>query len=98
MPMTLLTPSEIDARLAELDGWKLDDKMIQTTYIFRDFVQAFGFMSQAAICAERMNHHPDWSNVYKTVKVSLSTHEAGGLTQLDFDLAREFSSIAESMT
>jgi 4a-hydroxytetrahydrobiopterin dehydratase len=64
-------------------------------FVFKDFVQAFGFMVQAALLAERADHHPEWFNVYKTVIVDLTTHEAGGITQRDFDLARDMGQIAE---
>ncbi len=76
--------------LALLKGWNHDAKRdaITKTYTFKDFVGAFGFMSKAALIAERMDHHPEWSNVYRTVNVLLTTHDAGGLTQKDVDLAR----------
>ena len=70
-------------------GWIMDDSRdaIRRTYQFRNFVQAFGWMAQVAIHAEKLNHHPEWSNVYKTVEVLLTTHDAGGLTALDAKLA-----------
>ena len=68
---------------------------IVKNYVFADFVQAFGFMSQAALIAERMDHHPEWSNVYKTVNVLLTTHDADGLTQKDIELARHMERIAQ---
>ena len=76
--------------LQDLDGWSLasDGGSITRTFIFKDFSQAFGFMTRVALAAEKMDHHPDWSNVYKTVNVTLNTHDAGGLTALDFELAR----------
>ena len=76
--------------LALLKGWSHDAKRdaIMKTYTFKDFVDAFGFMSKAALIAERMDHHPEWSNVYRTVNVLLTTHDAGGLTDKDFKLAR----------
>jgi 4a-hydroxytetrahydrobiopterin dehydratase len=78
------------AALKELPGWRADSARdaIVKTYVFRDFVEAFGFMTQAALVAERMDHHPEWSNVYKTVNVLLTTHDAGGLTMKDIELAR----------
>lgn len=79
--------------LAELEaaGWcaVADRDAITKRFIFGNFVQAFGWMSQVAIMAEKMNHHPEWSNVYKTVEVTLTTHDAGGLTELDVELARK---------
>lgn len=67
---------------------------IQRTFTFKDFNEAFGFMSRAALVAEKMDHHPEWSNVYKTVEVVLSTHDAGGLTALDIKLAKAMNEIA----
>ena len=68
---------------------------IQKTFKFKDFNQAFGFMSRVALAAERMDHHPEWRNVWNTVEVVLSTHDAGGLTQRDVDLARTMNEIAD---
>ena len=81
------------AKLAGLAGWTFHDKGIEKSYKFRDFVEAFGFMSRAAILAEKANHHPEWSNVYNKVEVRLSTHDAGGLTDKDFDLAAQFDGL-----
>ncbi|AZN97005.1 4a-hydroxytetrahydrobiopterin dehydratase [Mesorhizobium sp. M9A.F.Ca.ET.002.03.1.2] len=77
--------------LARLDGWSLgrDGGSITRTFIFKDFSEAFAFMTRVALAAEKMDHHPDWSNIYKTVNVTLNTHDAGGLTALDFELAKE---------
>ncbi len=78
------------AALKELQGWREDlaKDAIVKTFVFDDFVQAFGFMTKVALVAERMDHHPEWSNVYKTVNVLLTTHDAGGLTMKDIELAR----------
>jgi 4a-hydroxytetrahydrobiopterin dehydratase len=75
--------------IAELDGWSLgkDGGSITRTFTFKNFSEAFAFMTRVALAAEKMDHHPEWSNVYKTVNVTLNTHDAGGLTALDFDLA-----------
>ena len=83
----------IDKALAETAGWALakDGDAIERTFVFRNFSEAFAFMTRSALAAEKMDHHPDWSNVYKTVEVRLSTHDAGGLTALDFDLARKMN-------
>jgi 4a-hydroxytetrahydrobiopterin dehydratase len=67
---------------------------ITKTFTFKDFNEAFGFMSRVALVAEKMDHHPEWSNVYKTVVVTLSTHDAGGLTELDVKLAKAMDRIA----
>lgn len=90
----LLTPDAIAAGLAALPGWTAGDGCIEKTFQFDDFVQAFGWMSSVALVAERMNHHPDWSNVYRTVRVALNTHDAGGVTQLDLDLAAAMNRLA----
>ena len=85
------------AGLAELSGWA-DTKgreAIERTYIFKDFNEAFGFMTRAALVAEKMDHHPEWRNVYKTVEVALSTHDAGGVTKLDIELAKAMNAIAK---
>jgi len=81
-------------RSAEVPGWTIDDGRLSRTFRFADFAAAFGFMTAAAIVAERMNHHPEWSNVYNRVTVHLTTHDAGGLTDLDFDLAARMSELA----
>jgi len=84
------------AALARLDGWsevKTRDA-ISKKFVFADFNQAFGFMTRAALLAEKLDHHPEWSNVYKTVEVTLSTHDAGGLTELDVKLAEAMNKFA----
>ena len=68
---------------------------IAKTFVFKDFNEAFGFMTRAALVAEKMDHHPEWRNVYKTVEVVLSTHDAGGVTKLDIELARTMNTIAK---
>ena len=84
----LAIPARTSA-LKALKGWKLVEgrDAIHKTYRFKSFVEAFGFMSRAALVAERMDHHPEWFNVYNRVDVTLFTHDAGGLTQRDIDLA-----------
>ena len=82
--------------LAKLPGWKFDNNGIIKTFSFRDFTEAMGFMVKAALYAEKANHHPEWFNVYNRVEVRLSTHDAGGLTQKDFDLAAHFETCAGS--
>jgi 4a-hydroxytetrahydrobiopterin dehydratase len=84
------------AALARLAGWKdvSGRDAIAKTFVFADFNAAFGFMTRAALVAEKMDHHPEWSNVYKTVQVTLSTHDAGGLTGLDIALAEAMDRIA----
>lgn len=94
MPVERATESEILEVLAELVSWTVKDGKLHREYRFRDFVQAFGFMSQSALLAERAAHHPEWFNVYNRVIVDLTTHEAQGITRKDFDLAREMEQVA----
>ena len=84
-----LPTTEIARRLQELDGWILSDDALSIgkTFKFGNFAQAFAFMTECAIGAEKLDHHPEWSNVYRTVQVTLTTHSAKGLTELDFALA-----------
>ena len=84
------------AALAKLVGWSevKDRDAISKTFVFRDFNEAFGFMTRAALVAEKLDHHPEWFNVYKTVTVTLSTHDAGGLTELDIKLAETMDRLA----
>jgi 4a-hydroxytetrahydrobiopterin dehydratase len=88
------TEAQIEEALAELDSWTVESGKLHREYRFRDFVQAFGFMTQVALVAERSTHHPEWSNVYNRVVVDLTTSEARGITQKDLDLAREMEQIA----
>ncbi|NJN52365.1 MAG: 4a-hydroxytetrahydrobiopterin dehydratase [Gammaproteobacteria bacterium] len=74
-------------------AWAVVDGKLHKAFRFRDFVQAFGFMTQAALVAERMNHHPEWFNVYHTVRVDLVTHDANGITERDFALATAMNEI-----
>ena len=85
-----------DARSALLEnGWVMAEgrDAIQKTFQFKNFVEAFGFMTQTAIWAEKLNHHPEWSNVYKTVEVTLTTHDTGGLSELDGKLAAKLDTL-----
>ena len=91
---TALTADEQQQRLADLDGWSIEDNALTQTFTFPSFVVAFGFMTSAAIVADKMNHHPEWSNVYNRVTVRLTTHDAGGITELDFALAARFAELA----
>lgn len=86
-----LTEAQIQQALAELPEWRYHEDKLQRTFKFADFSQAWGFMSRVALMAEKMDHHPDWSNVYNTVHVALSTHDAGGVTELDLQLARHMN-------
>ena len=84
---SLLSSAEIAARLDSLPGWTFSGGALRCDFVFADFPEAFGFMTRAAFAAEKLDHHPDWSNVWNRVTVSLSTHDAGGITDLDFQLA-----------
>ncbi|WP_322011083.1 4a-hydroxytetrahydrobiopterin dehydratase [Paraburkholderia sp. J12] len=91
-----LTSEERATQLAELHGWQAvaGRDAIQRSFRFADFNEAFGFMTRVAIKAEQMNHHPEWFNVYNRVEITLSTHDANGLTSRDIALARFIDSIA----
>ncbi len=84
-----LDDAAVSGRLSELQGWTLakDGRAIEKHFVFKDFREAFGFMTQCALASEKLDHHPEWSNVYRKVHVLLTTHSASGLTKLDFQLA-----------
>lgn len=94
MSRTPLSEDAIKTRMGELSGWKLEGGHLMKTFEFDDFVSAFGWMSSVALVAEKLNHHPNWSNVYKTVEVELWSHDAGGLTPADFELAGHMDRLA----
>ncbi|CTQ69778.1 4a-hydroxytetrahydrobiopterin dehydratase [Roseibium alexandrii] len=90
-----LTPEERAAGLDSLGNWQLVSgrDAITATFKFGDFLEAFGFMTQVALAAEKMNHHPEWSNVYNSVEITLATHDVGGLSALDLKLAKKIDQI-----
>ncbi|MEM9574372.1 MAG: 4a-hydroxytetrahydrobiopterin dehydratase [Pseudomonadota bacterium] len=90
MPTAKLTSDELNAAIDTLDGWTIDESgtAIIKNFKFSNFTTAFGFMTQMAITAEKMNHHPEWFNVYSRVEVKLTTHDSGGVTELDIQLAK----------
>ena len=88
-----LNEAEIATRLAELSGWEIKDGKLHREFRFPDFVRAFGFMTSVALRAESMNHHPEWFNVYNRVTIDLQTHDVGGLSARDFELAAYASSL-----
>jgi 4a-hydroxytetrahydrobiopterin dehydratase len=90
-----LPEEEISARLGDRPGWALVDGKLHKDLRFDDFTTAFGFMASVALAAEKMDHHPEWSNVYNRVSIDLSTHDAGGLTALDFELAEKIDRLAD---
>jgi 4a-hydroxytetrahydrobiopterin dehydratase len=90
-----LTPAERKAALGELTGWRLaaHRDAIERSFKFRDFVEAFGFMTRVALLAEKADHHPEWSNVYNRVEILLTTHDADGLSARDVALARAIDAL-----
>ena len=97
MSVTRATEAEIQSTVSELASWTVESGKLHREYKFRNFVEAFGFMAQVALLAERSAHHPEWCNVYNKVVVDLTTHDAGGITQKDLDLAREIEKIASQI-
>src|SRR5881296_67723 len=93
-----LNADDIAAGLSGLSGWSLseDGSAIEKTYRFTSFVEAFGFMSQSALAAEKLDHHPEWFNVYNRVDVKLTTHDAGGVTARDIELAQTMDRLARA--
>jgi 4a-hydroxytetrahydrobiopterin dehydratase len=93
VPAKLPDP-EIESRLRELAGWRHDDGKLRRQYAFADFVSAFAFMTRCAFAAEKLNHHPDWTNVWNKVDVALWSHDSGGITDRDFALAKAMDAAA----
>lgn len=93
-----LPDDEIRTGLETLPGWTLANGKLHRSFKFRNFVEAFGFMSSLALVAEKMDHHPEWSNVYDRVVIDLTTHDADGITTLDFELAKAANRLAEKAT
>ena len=94
MAIQKLSQDEIDQRLGGLDGWTIQDGKLHKDYSFASFVHAFGFMSSVALVAEAMDHHPEWFNVYNRVSIDLTTHDAGGISHKDFELAAKADELA----
>lgn len=93
MPRPLLTPDALAAALRELPGWELRAGKLHRELAFADFSEAFAFMTRVALAAEKLDHHPDWSNVWNRVVIDLSTHDSGGITQSDVALARRIGEL-----
>ena len=93
MAAQLLTPEEIRALPVQLPGWSVINGKLQRSFWFADFSAAFGFMARVALLAETLGHHPEWSNVYNRVVIDLTTHDAGGLSSLDRELARRINAL-----
>ena len=94
MATTKLTDAEISARLEGISGWTVENEKLHKEFQFDSFVEAFGFMASVALIAESMNHHPEWFNVYNRVTVDLATHDAGGISALDFELAKKIDALS----
>ena len=92
-----LSESEIATALSKLPGWKQAGGKLHREYKFADFVAAFGFMTGAALVAQGMDHHPEWFNVWNTVRIDLNTHDAGGVTALDVKLAHSMEELASRL-
>ena len=91
--MIRLSNEQIKTELKELSGWNVVNGKLHKDFVFDDFIEAFGFMTRAAIHIEKMNHHPEWFNVYNKISVELTTHDAGGITHNDIILARALNSL-----
>lgn len=91
---TRLSDDDISRRLVAMPAWSLEQGKLYRRLDFRDFVEAFGFMSRVALLAERADHHPEWRNVYRTVDIWLSTHDVGGISERDFALAAAIDALA----
>lgn len=88
-----LSEQEVDAALKSLKGWSVVNRKLHKEFTFKDFVRAFGFMSSVALIAEKMNHHPDWSNVYNKVVIELTTHDLGGISSFDIEFASKVDAL-----
>jgi 4a-hydroxytetrahydrobiopterin dehydratase len=97
MSISKMTSEQIEVGLKNLDGWELKNEKLHRELKLKNFVQAFGFMTQVAILAEKMDHHPEWFNVYSRVTIDLTTHEAGGISQRDLELAQKINGILATM-
>ena len=95
--MQKLSEADLQSALAGLSGWTVAEGKLHREYKFGDFIHAFGFMATAALAIEKMNHHPEWFNVYNRVKVDLITHDAGGITAKDVTLAKLLDETAARM-
>lgn len=95
MAVKKLTDSEIKEQLTGLSGWTIENGKLHKQFQFSSFIEAFGFMTRVALVAESMNHHPEWFNVYNRVTIDLMTHDAGGISALDFQLAKQANALAD---
>jgi 4a-hydroxytetrahydrobiopterin dehydratase len=93
-----LSAGEIASALQNLSGWEVKEGKLHREYRFPDFVHAFGFMATSAIAIEAMNHHPEWFNVWNRVSIDLTTHDSGGITSKDVELAEKLEAIAKRLS
>ena len=93
MHIEKLPPAIIEQELARLPAWGVSDDKLYRHFVFQNFIEAFGFMSQVALLAQSMNHHPEWSNVYNRVDIHLTTHDADGISERDFSLAGQINGL-----
>ncbi len=92
---TVLSSDELNVAMRELSGWTIENGKLHRQFQFPSFIEAFGFMSRVALVAESMGHHPEWFNVYNRVIVDLTTHDAGGITMKDVELARRMNEFSQ---
>lgn len=95
--MKKLTEEEIKDKLSQIHGWRIEKGSLCKDFVFKDFKAAFSFMNEVAKVAEKINHHPDWSNSYNKLSIRLSTHSAGGITENDFTVARAADKAAQKL-
>ncbi|KAM3090552.1 4a-hydroxytetrahydrobiopterin dehydratase [Phormidesmis sp. 146-35] len=95
MSVPTLSAQELETRLTQLEGWSVENGKLHRQYRFKSFIEAFGFMSSVALVAESMNHHPEWFNVYNQVTIDLTTHDSGGITLKDVELAQKANEFAK---
>jgi 4a-hydroxytetrahydrobiopterin dehydratase len=95
-PPAVLSTEEINAALSRLNAWEIRDNGLEKSFQFADFSAAFGFMTRVAMACECRNHHPEWSNVWNRVQIRLTTHESGGTTQRDLELAEAIEQLLQS--
>lgn len=93
--MKKLASSQLKSHLKTIPEWKMVRGKLYREFVFKDFKEAFGFMIRTAAIAEAMDHHPEWTNIYKKVKVYLTTHDAGGITELDIKLAKKMDKLTK---
>ena len=93
MTISPLTPDQLQAELGTLDDWHVKEGKLSRDFTFKDFVEAFAFMTRVAELAESHQHHPEWFNVYNRLRIDLTTHDAGGISTRDFELARAINAL-----